>query len=79
MRYLGLLLTLAIICVLVYLTFRALGFTPNNQKDAEWYYAHPTERAQQLKWCSENAQQQDSSECTAAVAAQTRVDTEQNQ
>lgn len=76
MRYLGLLLTLAIICVLVYFAFKSLGVGSSDTHNAEWFYSHPTERADRLKWCNDNPQQQDSAECTAALAAQTRVDTE---
>lgn len=77
MRYLGLLLTLAIICILVYFAFKSLGVGPSNgARDAEWFYNHPTERADQLKWCNDNPSQQDTGDCLQAVAAQTRVDTE---
>jgi hypothetical protein len=77
MRYLGLLVTALIICVLAVIAFRSMGVAPGgDQKNADWYYAHPTERADQLKWCNENPQQQNGEICQAAVAAQTRADLE---
>lgn len=76
MRYLGLLLTLAIICLLVYFAFKSLGVGSSDSHDADWYYAHPTERADQLKWCNEHPQQQNQGDCISAVAAQTRADAE---
>lgn len=76
MRYLGLLLTLAIICILVYFAFKSLGVGSSDTHDAQWFYNHPAERADQLKWCNDHPQQQDTGDCLSAVAAQTRVDTE---
>lgn len=76
MRGLGLLVTLAIICMLAVFMFRSVGLTPSGDHDADWYLSHPTERADKLKWCSDNPQQQDSAECKAAVNAQTRADIE---
>lgn len=76
MRGLGMLVTLAIICMLAVFIFRATGLAPSGEHDADWYYAHATERADKLKWCGDNPQQQDSGECKAAVAAQTRIDVE---
>jgi hypothetical protein len=76
MRGLGMLVTLVIICMLAVFIFRASGLAPSNDHDADYYYSHQSERADKLKWCYENPQQQDSGECKAAVAAQTRVDVE---
>ena len=77
MRYLGLLLTLAIICVLVYIAFKSMGIGQSSDAhDSQWFYDHPTERADQLKYCNDHPQEQESGPCLAAVSAQTRVDTE---
>jgi len=76
MRALGLLLTLVIMCMAAVFIFRASGLAPSDGRGADWYYGHATERADKLKWCGDNPQQQDSAECKAAVAAQTRVDVE---
>lgn len=76
MRYLGLLFSLAIICILVYFAFKSLGVGSSDSHDAAWFYDHPTERAAQLKWCNDHPQQQNQGECVSAVAAQTRVDAE---
>jgi len=71
------LLTLAIVCVLAYIAFRSLGVAPSSDvRDSQWYYQHATERATELQYCNQHPQEQDSAECVAAVAAQTRVDTE---
>ena len=78
MRFLGLLLTLAIICVLVYLAFKSLGIGQTNVHDAQWFYDHPAERADQLKYCNDHPQEQESPACLSAVSAQTRVDTERS-
>jgi hypothetical protein len=78
MRYLGMLLTLAIICIVVFYAFKSLGVGSSDAHDAEWFYNHSTERADQLKWCNDHPQQQDSSDCLSAVSAQTRVDTERS-
>jgi len=76
MRALGMLLTLVIMCMVAVFIFRSTGLAPSGDRGADWYYGHPTERADKLKWCSDNPQQQDSAECKAAVNAQTRVDIE---
>ena len=76
MRALGMLVTLVIVGMLAVFIFRATGLAPSGDHDADWYYSHSTERADKLKWCGDNAQQQDSAECKAALAAQTRVDVE---
>lgn len=74
MRYAGILLTLLIISIWAVWTFAHLGTSDSH--DVDWWYGHPAERAERLKWCNENPQQQDSSDCTVPVAAQTRADIE---
>ncbi|MBV8082734.1 MAG: hypothetical protein JO293_07430 [Candidatus Eremiobacteraeota bacterium] len=77
MRYFGMLLTLAIICVLAYITFRSLGLTPSSDvHDAQWFYDHPSERASKLEYCNQHPDQQAEGECLAAVTAQARADTD---
>ena len=76
MRYVGMLLTLVIICVLAIIAFRSMGFAPSDAHDAQWYYSHPAERASELQYCNEHPQEQNGGECMAAVSAQTRIDAE---
>lgn len=79
MRYLGILLTLAIIAVATVWLFKSFGMTNNSADDVgsmPWYYAHQSERADKLQWCNQNPQQQDSTDCRNATAAQTQVDLE---
>lgn len=77
MRYVGMLLTLAIICVLVYIVFRSLGVgPPADTHDAQWFFDHPSERASKLQYCNQHPEEQDGGECLAAVTAQRRADTE---
>lgn len=74
MRYAGILLTMLIIAIWAVWTFAHLGTSDSH--DVDWWYSHPAERAERLKWCNENPQQQDTSDCTVPVAAQTRADIE---
>lgn len=82
MRYLGILLTLAIIAVAAVWMFRSFGMTNNSPQDTgsvDWYYAHAQERAAKLQWCNQNPQSQDSTDCRNATAAQTQADLEKAQ
>lgn len=74
--FIGLLLTVAIIGWMAkgYLT-PAVSHDPNDKTTVEYWVAHPADRATMLSWCQSHPQQQDSGECSLAVAAQTTVDT----
>lgn len=75
MRYAGILLTLAVIGIMAVWMFNRF-FDTGGGKTADWFYAHDEERRQQLAWCNEHPQQQDSADCTKALAAQMRFDSE---
>jgi hypothetical protein len=78
MRYAGILLTLVIIAIWAVWTFAHIGGS-DPQDSVDWWYDHPTERAERLKWCNDNPQNQNSPTCTVPIAAQIRADTEASQ
>ena len=76
--FIGLLLTVAIIGWMAkgYLAPAPVSHDPNDKTTVEYWVAHPGERATMLSYCQQHPQQQDSSECQLATAAQLKVDSD---
>ena len=54
----------------------ATSHDPNDKSTVEYWVAHTGDRTAMLSFCGQHPQQQDSSDCTLAVEAQTQVDSQ---
>ena len=72
----GLLLVVAIIGWMAKGMFApAVSHDPNDKSTVEYWVTHDSDRTTILQWCQHNPQQQDSTDCQLATAAQTQIDT----
>ena len=49
---------------------------PNSKSSVQYWVSHAADRAAMISFCQQHPQQQDSSDCTLAIAAQTQVDSQ---
>jgi hypothetical protein len=71
----GLLLVVAIIGWMAKGMFApAVSHDPNDKSTVEYWVTHDSDRTTMLQWCEHNPQQQDSTDCQLATAAQMRID-----
>lgn len=74
----GLLLVVAIVGWMAKGMFApAVSHDPNDKSTVEYWVTHDSDRTTMLQWCQHNPQQQDSTDCQLATAAQLRIDTGQ--
>lgn len=74
---LGLLITVALIGWMAKGMFApAVSHDPNDKSTVEYWVAHASDRSTMLQYCNAHPQEQDSSECQLATAAQLKVDTD---
>src|SRR5690348_16258066 len=76
----GLLLTVALIAWMAKGYMQpAVSHDPNDKTTVEYWVAHSQERATMMSYCQSHPQEQNSSECQVAMAAQLNVDTDSGQ
>ena len=49
---------------------------PNSKSSVQYWVSHSADRSAMISFCQLHPQQQDSSDCTLAIAAQTQVDSQ---
>jgi hypothetical protein len=54
----------------------AASHDPNDKSNVQYWVTHAGDRTAMLSFCQQHPQQQDSADCTLAIAAQTQVDTQ---
>ena len=78
MRNFSLLGLLIVIAIIGYLAKNMLApqvsHDPNDRATVEYWVSHDANREAMLSWCNNHPDQQNSSDCRLAIAAQTQLD-----